>query len=939
MRQIATFRDGRCCSPRGVRGRLFFAARAAINSSYLSALHSFVMLSNDQVMRSRYFWCITLFLLCHAQMQSQLLTNALPASITSSAAASDSASQGADPAASPQNPAQLPDDPSQQMLPVARPEAPPQTGVPVRWEAREQTHAGDISTLKGEVVLYYKNYILRADKIVYHHSTSTVEAEGHLQLQGGPNDAVLTATHGEMHLDEQTAAFYDVTGSFGVRHMGRTVVYSTADPFIFRGRVLLQTGEHSYRIVDGSMTACRLPKPDWQVISRSIVVEQEKATTRNSYFEFWRVPLFYLPFVQRNLDETGRQSGFLLPGGENSSVKGLVLGDEVYWAINRSMDLTLGAQYWSKRGFAPSGSFRYRGSGLDAVNVRWNALLDRGIEQVLAGDTKPTLVDQGGADIIAFGRKYFGPSTRVAGSVEYLSSYIYRLAFDENLAQATSSEVQSDVAFTHAHNGFVPSLTLERFQTFAGTASTNGAPIVSVPEARILHLPSIRYDVMDRPLGKGLFTQSPVYWSLGASIGDMDRAEPHFHSRNVGRLDIYPHIEWPLHFGDWHVLPEFALRATEYSGSQIPDLEGTNFGGVPFVQHNALSRTDLEASLDIRPPAIERDFALDGSHRVLRHVIEPEIFYRYVNGIHNERDTLQFDTTDIATNTKEAGYSLTQRFYLRNTEAKPCETQSTQEPPASINRTKDYAGDQAAPNLDSLGRDDSVSSSTTPHTADTGCVAPAREWASWQITQKFFIDPTFGGALIPDRRNVFTSTLDQTGVAYLVSPRNIAPVISRLRFDAIPNLRVEWDIDYDPKGGRIDADNLFAGYSVGRTTFGVGHALLNAVDEAGSSASVIQSQIVQPFIYFGKPSDVGLSVAMNASYDFTHDTLQYGGVEAVYNWNCCGLEAGYRRFQLGSLRDEGEWLWGFTLSSIGTAGNIHHSTSIFPTPAAMKLLY
>ena len=37
----------------------------------------------------------------------------------------------------------------------------------------------------------------------------------------------------------------------------------------------------------------------------------------------------------------------------------------------------------------------------------------------------------------------------------------------------------------------------------------------------------------------------------------------------------------------------------------------TNFGGVPFVQHNALSRTDLEASLDIRPPAIERDFALE----------------------------------------------------------------------------------------------------------------------------------------------------------------------------------------------------------------------------------------------------------------------------------------------------------------------------------------
>ena len=122
------------------------------------------------------------------------------------------------------------------------------------------------------------------------------------------------------------------------------------------------------------------------------------------------------------------------------------------------------------------------------------------------------------------------------------------------------------------------------------------------------------------------------------------------------------------------------------------------------------------------------------------------------------------------------------------------------------------------------------------------CPQKPREWASWQIAQKFFIDPNFGGALIPNRRNVFDSTLDLTGIAFLTSPRNLAPVTSRLRFEAIDNLRIEWDMDYDPKGGRLDADNIFAGYSWGRTTVGVGHALLNAVDENGSAASIIQSQ-------------------------------------------------------------------------------------------------
>jgi len=880
-------------------------------------------------------------------MQSQLLTNALPTAISSTTAGKQTQPQSGNPPASTPaessaEPAELPDDPSQQMLPVATPEPIPPSGVPVRWEALQQTHAGDISTLTGEVVLYYKNYILHADKIVYHHSSSTVEAEGHLQLLGGPNDAIFTATHGEMNPEEHTGTFYDVTGTFGVRHIGKSTVYSTPDPFIFTGRVLLQTGERTYRIVDGSMTSCRLPKPDWQMISRSIEVANEKASTHNSFFEFWHIPLFYLPFVQRNLDETGRESGILLPEGENSGIKGLVIGDAVYWAINRSMDLTVGAQYWSKRGWAPSGDFRYRGSGLDALTVRWNALLDRGIEETLAGATTPTLVNQGGADILAYGRKYFGADTRVAGSVEYLSSYIYRLAFDENLAQATSSEVQSDAAFTHNHNGFIPSITLNRFQSFAGTSSTSTAPIVSVPEVRILHLPSVRFDVVDRPLTAGSAALSPVYWGFGSSIGDLDRAEPHFHARNVGRLDVYPHIEWPVHLGNWNFLPEFAVRATEYSGSQLPDLTGEHFGGVPYVQHTALSRTDLEASIDIRPPALERDFELSGLHRELRHVIEPEVFYRYVTGIHNSQDILQFDMADIATNTHEAGYSLTQRFYLRNTKIKPCEPQSSAERGSSASQesTPDLSA-QNAPNLDPFGND--VSGSDTPvqnaNEEAEGCKPQAREWASWQIAQKFFIDPTFGGALIPNRRNVFNSTLDMTGVAYLTSPRNVAPVLSRMRFEAIDNLRVEWDLDYDPKAGRLDANNLFAGYSWGRTTIGLGQALLNAVDENGSAASVLKSHQIQPFLYFGKPSDVGFSVGMNTSYDLTHNALQYGGVETVYNWNCCGLQAGYRRFSLGSLRDEGEWLWGFTLSSIGTAGNIHHSSSVFPTPAAMKLMY
>ncbi len=331
------------------------------------------------------------------------------------------------------------------------------------------------------------------------------------------------------------------------------------------------------------------------------------------------------------------------------------------------------------------------------------------------------------------------------------------------------------------------------------------------------------------------------------------------------------------------------MRETAYTISQNPDLTGAN-GGTPAISHDPLNRSDLEASVDLRPPALERDFALTRWNRVLRHVIEPEITYRYVTGIGaHERNVLLIDTTDIATNTNEVGFSLTQRFYLRPNGSQPC----------------------ADPE---------------------GCPQQAREWASWQIAQKLFIDPNFGGALIAGRRNVFDSTLDLSAVAFLTSPRNLSPITSRLRFEAIDNLRLQWDMDYDPKAGRMGADNLFAGYSWGRTTVGIGHALLNAVDETGSAASIIKSQQVQPFLNIGKPNGAGFNLAANGGYDFVHGALQYAGVQAVYNWNCCGLSFGYRRFALGSVRNETQWLYSFTLANFGSVGDIRRSNTAFRDP-------
>lgn len=863
-------------------------------------------------MRLRSLLFITLIGLCHPPTGAQVLTHALPAVIFQSAAPVQSAAPDGSVASDRSAASDLPNDPGLELLPDAIAEPAPPHGAPVRWDADRQSRSGDKWTLQGNVALYYGDYILHADRIVYHQSATTVEAEGHLQLTGGPEDILLTADHGEMRLNAHTGRFYQIRGSLGMRRSGHAGVYASPDPLIFSGRELLQRGPGSYQIIDGSMTNCRLPKPDWELLSRSIEIKDGHAVANNLRFQLFGAPIFYLPFLRHSADGDPRQSGLLIPIISFSTIKGLTLGEQVYVVLGRSADLTIGSEYYGQRGFSPNGDLRFRGQQLDSFNARWNALLDH-----RTGVAGSNMGNQGGVDILAEGRHDFSSNTRLAGKAEFLSRYLYRLVFNNSYVQATDSTVRSEVAYTTHRDGLVLSANASRMQSFSGISSND--------EVRILHLPGLHVDVIDEPLGS-----SPLYGDLNISMDHMTRAELGFHAYNDGRFDVHPRLSLPFGMDGWRFAPSIAARVTGYSNAQVPDLTYQN-GGIPVLDHDSLLRRDVEATLDVRPPAVERDYQLSGSRRLsgsgqlsgsgrlLRHVIEPEFHYRFVSGIGREAQRILLaDTSDIVTDTNEAGFSLTQRIYIRSRSIR--------------SRSIRSRGPQDAQDP---GNERSCATEEDPGGASC---RPLREWASWQIAQEYYFDSQFGGAVLPGRRMLNESSLGLTGTTFLTGPRSSSPVISRIRFEAIQNLRLEWDIDYDIRAGRIGASNLFSGYSRGRTTFGLGHSLLNAAAEQTPSqqlhqlAEAVRYQQLQPFLTIGKPTDRGLSVAANGGYDLNHGVLQFGGIQAVYNRGCCGIMLGYRHFALGTVREEDQYLYGFTLAGFGTAGDIRRTNSVFRDP-------
>lgn len=858
-------------------------------------------------MSIRVFICIMLFACCHAPMRAQALPMQFPPGRSGTRAdrkPSDGASAlpektrhrpavSASPASL--DASQLPDAPDPvaalQNVPVAQVVPATPAGVPVTIHAQQQEKRGDIYTLRGGVEIDYRSYVIRADQISYDAATGEITATGHLQVTGGPDQERIAASHGTINLNSETGRFYDVQASVGVQHRGSQTLYTTTNPLLIAGKELIKSGPDNYAIIGGSMTSCRIPKPHWQIFAPRIQVDDGTGKAWNANFRLLGYPILYLPYVTHAVNaSSGRQSGFLLPSLETSSkIKGTVVGDQYYWAINRSADLTLGLQYYSLRGIEQNAEFRYRGRGNDFVHARYNGLEDRGLA--------PDYVDQGGQDTILVGRHDFTRYTRAITSAEYLSSYSYRQVFAENFALAVSSEVKSWAFLTHEQDGLAGSFDLERYQNFASD--------ISGDQIRILHLPRMEFDAADHRLGR-----FGVLAGGEASFGFLSRSEPGYRSHNVGRLDVFPHFSFPWMADGWSFRPTVGLRETYYSHSQNlgplstlsylePPLPGEPVDA-PLTRDASLNRKAIEADIQVLPPVLERDFSGPFLSRhfgvKLRHTIEPEVNYRYVAGINKFNQVPRFDAIDIYSDTNEVEYGVTQRLFVKKLHPGPCSR-----------------ADQKRSGQD--------------------CGPDSREWLSWFVGQKYFVDPNFGGAVIPGRRNIFTATLDFSGIAYITSPRSVSPIVSRLRAETSANTDVEWDFDYDTKAGRVAASDVFANYRHGNFFSGFGHALLNAVGETpvppNYPPNFVNYNQMQLLVGYGGLTKPGLSAAAKSNLDWNGRTIDYLGVQTTYNFDCCGFTIEVQHFALGAIRNETPISFSVTLAGVAAAGSLKRAERLF----------
>jgi LPS-assembly protein len=773
----------------------------------------------------------------------------------------------------------------------------------VTIRALQQEKDGAVFKLRGQAEIHYGAYILYADSVDYNSDTGEAIADGHVVLDGGPNDEHIEATHATYNVRAESGRFEHVVGTTGMRMRGKRLVLTSENPFAFSGGVVEKTGPDHYVVYDGTITTCELPRPKWEFDARKIVVEVGgNASIYRSAFRIEGVPVFYFPFATHPVERSPRQTGFLIPNVGSSSIKGTVFGDSAFWAINRSMDLTAGAEYFTRRGWAPQIEFRARPKEDSYVYLNYFGVFDRGIPQppiVVGGQEVPQPpLDQGGHEVRLSAEDAFGHFRGVA-SIDYLSSFVFRLAFNDVFSQAVNSEVKSEAFLSNTTRGFFYNGSTQRYQNFEST--TPGDVIT------ILHAPSLEVASVDHAIGR-----SPFYWSYDAAAEGLSRSEPSFRTAPlVGRFDLRPTLSLPLVLHGWSVRPELSLRETFYTQQLVP-----SSGGVGVAKSDVINRRAVEGSIEIRPPALERVYDRELWGRKWKHVIEPRATYRYVTGVDNFSRILRFDERDILSNTSEVEYAIVNRLYAKRVSEKPDDCDATGMASLIIGRPA-----VASP----------IPWERQPERSEIPCAAEprVREVITWELAQKYFLDPTFGGALVPGQRNVFTTTADFTGIAFLTDARRLSPLISRLKFQATSRTEAEWDIDYDFKKDRINASTAFVNYRFGPYTIGGGDAYLLAPSDIPTPAAQQAFNQFRVLFGYGQPNKRGFSGATNLGFDANLGFLQYSAVQLAYNWDCCGLSVEYRRFALGSVRNENQFRFNFALANIGSFGNLRRQEKLF----------
>jgi len=749
------------------------------------------------------------------------------------------------------------------------------------WSRGPQQKRGDLFIADDEVDIHYGDERLQADHIEYNEKTSESVARGHVRFDY--NNEHLEAEEARYNVSTGHGTFTNVRGTIKIERRANPLILISQNPLYFQAPEVERFPGDLYLIRRGWITICDPLHPTWQFYAPHARIRLDKSVALvNANFRLFRVPLVWLPYATAPAGEKIRQTGILLPVVSQSNTKGFVVGDSVYLAPKPWLDATLGAELYTLRGSAERGEFRARPFENTSIKYTYFGVIDRGL--VLPGPNGATIVEkQGGHQQQLEVQSLLPQGWRFVADVNELTSLTFRLAFADTFGDAITSEVRSATFLTNNFRGFslnVAALADKTFLSIPIISATTGltTPAVSVS---LRDAPEVRFGSVEQAPWHNL----PFYFSFDAFAGALHRQDdtPLNTPAFVSRTEFAPKLTIPLNFGAWlGATTSAAFRTTYY---------GDSYNAAGQLSGQSITRNTGELTVELRPPTLERFFDRsplnkDKPHKRYKHTIEPTITYRYVTGVNNFADFIRFDSDATLTDTSEVEYGITQRLFTKTGDDQP------------------------------------------------------QELLSWNIFQKHYFDPTFGGAIVNGQRNVFEAFNSISPFAFAFGPRNWSPIVSDFKITPGGFYDLEQILQYDPQIQRLVTIGTLLKIKPYSEFFAtVAHFRLNDNPVQGDlplvppqnfmAFSQPLSNQVRALFGYGNLTRKGFNFTAGISYDFTNQTLQSQLVQVSYNGACCGLALEYRRINLGQVRTENRFSATFIIANIGSFGNLRRQDKIF----------
>ena len=225
-----------------------------------------------------------------------------------------------------------------------------QAGEPLEVEAQTLSYQEGTNTITatGDVVVTKGLTRVTAETIRLNRDTSEVDARGNVVVRDPQGTIEAEAIQFEM--EDETGQIINGT----VRLPGRQ--------YTITGTRLQKSLGQTYHIDDGTLTTCQCDDPqqaDWTIAARSLdLTRRGRGVVRGGSLRVRKVPILYLPYAIFPV-QTERQSGLLFPNYGFSSKRGFQFQQPLYWALNKSHDVTLTADIETAARLGLLGEYRY----------------------------------------------------------------------------------------------------------------------------------------------------------------------------------------------------------------------------------------------------------------------------------------------------------------------------------------------------------------------------------------------------------------------------------------------------------------------------------------------------------------------------------------------------------------------------------------------------